>query len=210
MRPAMMHSSSNMIDTPRKAVPPDASKGGETSTRSAPTMFSPSSAAHHLQRLIGIRSAHLRRAGAGREGRIDEVDVIAHIGRRRSPAISRASGHHVGDPAGVEFLDRDDADAVRFRRNPGPRCRRSCRGCRSAPYAWGPAAPLRWRGGRACRGCTSCRRNSCRRGRYGCRNGSCRAAPAAPAPRRIGSEDQMIAPRRQRQDAGATARRRMR
>jgi hypothetical protein len=33
---------SKRIDTPRNAVFPDASNGGETSTRSAPTMFTPS------------------------------------------------------------------------------------------------------------------------------------------------------------------------
>ncbi len=41
--PTMTQSSSNMIDTPRNAVPPEGSKGGETSTMSAPTMFSPAS-----------------------------------------------------------------------------------------------------------------------------------------------------------------------
>ncbi|SHM12998.1 hypothetical protein SAMN05444398_11071 [Roseovarius pacificus] len=41
--PTITQSSSNMIDTPRKAVPPEGSKGGETSTMSAPTMVSPAS-----------------------------------------------------------------------------------------------------------------------------------------------------------------------
>jgi len=35
---AITQSSSNMIDAPRNAVFPDGSKGGETSTTSAPTM----------------------------------------------------------------------------------------------------------------------------------------------------------------------------
>ena len=40
---AITHSSSNMIETPSHAVPPDGSKGGDTSTTSAPTMLTPSS-----------------------------------------------------------------------------------------------------------------------------------------------------------------------
>ena len=43
VRASIEQSNSNMIDTPRKAVAPDWSKGGETSTRSAPTMFTPAS-----------------------------------------------------------------------------------------------------------------------------------------------------------------------
>ena len=38
---ARTHISSNIKDAPTQAVPPEASNGGETSTRSAPTRFSP-------------------------------------------------------------------------------------------------------------------------------------------------------------------------
>ena len=40
---ARTHSSSNIMDTPTHPVPPVGSKGGDTSTRSAPIKLSPAS-----------------------------------------------------------------------------------------------------------------------------------------------------------------------
>ena len=53
-------------------------------------------AAHQLQRLAAGEAADLRRAGAGREGRIDGVDVEGEIGRRRADDLPRL-GDRIGE-----------------------------------------------------------------------------------------------------------------
>ena len=96
--------------TPACAVMPEGSKGGETSTTSAPTMLRPRSSRSICLGLEGGEAADFGRAGARRIGGVQHVDVEAHIGR--TVADDLAGFRHDGLGALLDrLLDADEAHA---------------------------------------------------------------------------------------------------
>ena len=135
-----------------------------------PTRSSPREAAHQLQRLPAREPARHRRAGPGREGRIEPVDVEREIDRR------------VARPRADHLERRRDAVAVQPGRGQDLEPHRTRRGrCGSRPGSSGPdrPAPRGSPGPSSCRGRSGPGRPA--RGRRGHRPAP---APAARTSRR--------------------------
>ena len=99
------------MDAPTRAVPPDWIEGRRNLDHVGADEIEAAEAAHELERLARGQAADLRRAGAGREGRVDGVDVEGEVGRAIADDAARL-GDGVGNPLLGHLLHVDDADAL--------------------------------------------------------------------------------------------------